>query len=752
MAEGETRPALMRRLAQLPGRLWRAVGPVRVIALGLLALLVMARASDPLPLEILRARTFDLYQVIQPRPVPEQLPITIIDMDEESLARLGQWPWPRTLLADLVKRLNGMGAAAIAFDVVFAEPDRVSADRVAETLPLASPALRERLKELPSNDTVFAESMQGRRVVLGQGLLNTPTPPDEASRIPFVEIGGDPRPYLAPFPGLRANLPMLEKAAAMTGVYTVATEVDRVVRRVPAVVQVAGQLRPSLALATLAAATGNTTFGIRTQPGAGIEGVIVRPNLVETDPNGRIRVYFSKSSPRRYVSAYEVFETPQAVAPRIAGRLVLFGTSAVGLNDLRTTPVERSMAGVEVHAQILENILFQTQLRRPVWALGLELVSTVAMGVLLIILVPMVGARWTLALFLLFGGSAIAGSWFAFSEHRVLLSPAFAVITTLVIYIIMSYGSFAREEARRRQVRDAFSRYMSPALVEQLAADPSRLKLGGERRDMTILFCDVRGFTSISERYDAEGLTRLINRFLTPMTDVILRYQGTIDKYMGDCIMAFWNAPLPDSEHSRHACSAALAMLEAMEQVNVDLKAEAEAEGTTYLPLKVGIGLNSGEVCVGNMGSDQRFDYSVLGDNVNLASRLEGQSKPYGVQVVIGENMVEAVADYALLELDLIRVKGKLKPVRIHTLLGEPELHNDPDFAPLKERHETMLAAYRAQDWDAMAQALQACRAGLGEKFAHLDSLYNLYQERLDTYRATPPGPEWDGVFVATSK
>jgi adenylate cyclase len=320
--------------------------------------------------------------------------------------------------------------------------------------------------------------------------------------------------------------------------------------------------------------------------------------------------------------------------------------------------------------------------------------------------------------------------------------------------MFLTYSNYAREEAERRQVRDAFSRYMSPALVERLAEDPSRLKLGGEMRDMTLLFCDVRGFTTISEQFssDPEGLTKLINRFLTPMTNVILERKGTIDKYMGDCIMAFWNAPLDDDLHSANACRSALAMIDCMKQVNVELKAEADEKGMRYFPLNVGIGLNSGNVCVGNMGSDQRFDYSVLGDSVNLASRLEGQSKTYGVTIVIGESTRNEAPDYAAIELDLIKVKGKTLPVRIFTLLGDSEVSASAAFQTLAARHQQMLDCYRGQDWASAQQALDDCRVLAQEMGATLDGLYDLYQERLDTYRETPPGADWDGVFTATSK
>jgi adenylate cyclase len=287
-------------------------------------------------------------------------------------------------------------------------------------------------------------------------------------------------------------------------------------------------------------------------------------------------------------------------------------------------------------------------------------------------------------------------------------------------------------------------------MVEKLAEDPSQLALGGETRDMTMLFCDVRGFTTISEQFDAEGLTQLINKLLTPLTDLIMKRQGTVDKYMGDCIMAFWNAPLEDPEHARNACLAALAMNEEMGPLNDRLEAEAIADGRKHIPLKIGTGVNSGEVVVGNMGSEQRFDYSILGDQVNLASRLEGQCKTYAVDIVIGENTLARAPSLATLELDLIKVKGKTEAVRIHTLLGDENVRESNSFIVLNGIHDEMLEAYRGQRWDEAQDKLTGCRE-ITNGF-NLNSFYDIYAERMTEYKADPPGDGWDGVYVATSK
>jgi adenylate cyclase len=312
--------------------------------------------------------------------------------------------------------------------------------------------------------------------------------------------------------------------------------------------------------------------------------------------------------------------------------------------------------------------------------------------------------------------------------------------------------SYLKAERDRRQVRDAFSHYMSPVMVARLAANPSQLRLGGERREMTILFSDMRGFTTISEhlRDDPEQLTFVINSYFTKMTDRILEYAGTIDKYMGDAVMAFWNAPLTDLEHARHACHAALEMLDGLTKLNHRLKEQLDSEDHPFEPIEIGVGLNTGTCLVGNLGSEHRFSYSVLGDPVNLASRLEAQSKTYGVTIIIGETTQQQATDFATLEIDLIQVKGKHIPSRIYALLGLPRVRETDAFRALEAAHNDMLAAYREQDWRRAEEQLARCRA-LGEAFG-LSTLYALYAARISSFRDVPPPANWDGVYVARSK
>lgn len=733
------------------GLLKRVFGHGRGVALALLVGMMSIGIWEPLPLQFLRIKTFDTFNQIKPR-VVTQRPAMIVDIDERSLSEIGQWPWPRTTVAKLVDQLTAMGAVVVGFDMVFSEPDRLSPSVMAGTIPGLDGEMQRSLAAMRDNDAVLAEAISRSRVVLGQSLRAEAVESGGRENVPdhsIGERGGDPRPWLENHLGIVRNLPVLEEAAAGRGIFNSALEVDGISRRLPMMANVNGTIEPALSVEMLRVATGNRSTVIRLYPQGGVEGVLVGRSLLKTDERGRVWVYFSRHDSEKYVSAVDVLRGTVDPA-KIAGRLILVGTSAVGLLDIRSTPLDSVLPGVEVHAQIIENVLDGTQLQRPQGARLIEMLSALGVGMLMIILVPLTGARLTVFLLLLAIGGMVGGSWWFFDTQYLLIDPVYPSLCSLLLYMLLTYSNYAREEAQRRQVRDAFSRYMSPALVERLAQDPSQLRLGGEMRDMTLLFCDVRGFTTISEQFDAQGLTRLINRFLTPMTNVILDRRGTIDKYMGDCIMAFWNAPLDDDDHAANACRSALAMIETMIRVNVDLEQEAIEEGRKHIPLKVGIGLNSGQVCVGNMGSDQRFDYSVLGDNVNLASRLEGQSKPYGVSIVIGENTFQRAPDFAVLELDLIKVKGKTLPVRIYTLVGDEAVAVSEEYVALRQCHDLMVAAYRAQDWARMEELLTECRR-LGAVYG-LEGMYDLYGERLNDYRANPPGENWDGVYVATSK
>ena len=743
----------MKRLRILRRWFSRKFGYSRLICLGLLVGLAVLRLIDPQPLEELRVRTFDAFQRIDPREKKIR-PVTIVDIDEKSLQKLGQWPWPRTYIADMITNLTNLGAAAIAFDVVFSEPDRLNPSVAARTMRNLDEATRAKLAELPSNDQVLADAIRRSRVVLGETGLSAQMSELDKS-LPLTGIAtlgeGEVDPFIFALPGLLRNVPVLENAAAGRGLFTIKVERDGIVRRVPMILRAQGETMPSLSLEMLRVITATPTILIKADK-AGITSVGVKGLTIPTDKNGQLWVHFAKRDPSIYVSAWDALDGT-VPADKIAKKLVLIGTSAVGLNDIKTTPASASMPGVEIHAQVLESALTGAVVQQPDYAVALEFFSAMILGLLVIAFAPNLGPVTLVGVGALFATLLIGTSWYFYQHDRLLIDFTYPLLSTTAIYLTLIFSSFVREQAQRRQIRSAFGQYLSPALVEQLAQSPERLVLGGEEREMTIMFSDVRGFTTISESYkkDPQGLTRLMNRFLTPLTNAILARKGTIDKYMGDAIMAFWNAPIDDGEHQINACEAAVDMLERIDELNKVREQEADDGGHVYIPLNVGIGLNTGTCVVGNMGSDLRFDYSVLGDSVNLASRLEGQTKEYGFPIIVGSNTALAAKDrFAILELDFIMVKGKKEPEVIYAIAGREDVAQSERFQRLRNLTIEMLACYRSRDWDGALEVIK--RGRKSDEAQSLSNLHHLYEARIRNYQQNPPPEDWNGAYQLLTK
>ena len=736
---------VLRRSAQ-------ALASRRSVGLLLLAILLLIRVWDPRPLEELRLRSFDFFQTTSPRDSAVR-PVVIVDIDESSLSAFGQWPWPRTILADLLTRLYEWQAAAIAFDVIFPEPDRSSLNEAVKHFRDLDDDTRGRLLHLPSNDEVFAQAIGRGNVVLGQAGINAfhPRSLEKPPETAVATVGPDPSPYLIAFPYILRNLPKLEQAAVGHGLISIRTERDGMVRRVPIVMQAEDKIVPALTLDLLRVATGSSTIMIRTDE-SGIQSVAVPGLELPTDRNGRIWVYFGPHDKARFVSAKDVVEGN--VAPeRFAGKLVLVGTSAIGLLDVKTTPVLSAMPGVEVHAQLLEAALTNSLLVAPSYAIVVEMIGALIGGVVLALLAPAASVLMLFASAALAAGAFVAASWILFSRYQMLFDATFPLIATLSVYMSMVLMGYFREQLDRRRIRSAFAQYLSPTLVEQLANSPQRLVLGGEERVITVLFSDVRGFTTIAETYkdNPHGLTTLMNRFLTPLTNAIMARNGTIDKYMGDAVMAFWNAPLDDPAHESDACHAALDMLERVDALNQEREREASTSGTRFVPIKIGIGINTGRCTVGNMGSDLRFQYTVMGDSVNLASRLEGQTKAYGLPILIGSRTAAAVAEqFALLEIDSIRVKGKTEAEVIYAIVGRADVAASPEFRSLQDHWAMLRVCYHKQDWTGALKMIDLCHCEC-ERLG-LVGLIDAYADRMRRLEQRSPTPEWDGVFTAETK
>ena len=583
----------------------KGIGRIGLIA-GLLVLvnLVALRLIDPSPVELFRHQVFDLYQRIEPAQI-DDVPVVIVDIDEASLETIGQWPWPRPIITDIVKNLAIAGAVVIGFDVIFAERDRVSPPALADEIANIDAEVRDYLRRLPDNDGTFADIIGRTRTVLAQagsnnekGLVDRPAP----KKTSIAEIGGDPRNFLYAYGGITRNIPVLEDAAHGLGMINLAAESDGIIRRVPLALNVGGTVVPTLGVEMLRLATEQSTIGVRSDD-AGINSIVLAGMKIPTDKHGEVWVRFAPAYSVPYVPAKDVLDGTVDPA-EIAGKFVLIGTSAVGLLDIKTTPVASFMPGVEAHAQFLANVLKQDLLSRPAFLLATEVSVTVVASIIILLLTPRLSAAATL----FFGGGimiVLAGvSWYLYTAQGILFDVTATAITTFMIYALLTYVKYVREEADKKMVRRTFSQYLAPAVVDQLAENPDQLKLGGENREMTILFSDIRGFTSISERIGAEELTTLINRILTPLTEAILEKGGTVDKYIGDCLMAFWNAPYrrPRSACQATACLAALDMIRQVkdgQRMPYPRRRPIDSEEPgfqTRLKSASAIGLNSGVV------------------------------------------------------------------------------------------------------------------------------------------------------------
>ncbi|HEX2554966.1 MAG TPA: adenylate/guanylate cyclase domain-containing protein [Microvirga sp.] len=696
------------------------------------AVSIAIRVADPAPIASLRDQTFDFFQRLTPRTYGD-LPVRVVDIDDASLSDIGQWPWPRTRVAALVRRLGELGAATVALDVILAEPDRTSPTRIADTLDLTSPQRQQELAAilsgLPDHDAVLADAIRGAPVVLGYASTEQANGSRPSRKSGYATAGANPATFLPPFAGAVTNLPILDAAAKGAGSLSLGPRNESgIVRRLPLVFTDGQQLYSGLVLEALRVAQGASSVTIRSTGASGENagGKVATVDLrvgdfrVPLAAQGELMLYYDHNRPERYVSARDVLDPAQTerVRPLIEGQIVFVGASASGLLDQRVTSLGQVVPGVSIHAQAAEQILSQDFLRRPDWADGLETLATIAFCLLVSFLLLTLSARYAAAVITLVNAAILGGAWLAFTELRLLIDPVFAVLTASILYFAITAILYFTTDRDKRFVREAFGRYLAPELLAELEQSHDKLKLGGEIRDMTIMFMDVRDFTPISEVLTAEELIGFLNALFSPLTDAIQVERGTVDKYIGDSVMAFWNAPVSVPNHAAHACRAALQMAAVVDRMNAEDAFGFAGRGSPHLKVKIGIGLNTGEACVGNMGSERRFNYSVVGDAVNIAARIESSCKAVGVTVLVSEDTARAAPGFAFLEAGAVPLKGKSNAVKLFGLVGDEAHAATPAFRRLADEHARLIAAIAAQDRTKSLEALLSCRALSGKELA----------------------------------
>ena len=734
-----------------------------MIGIGLLAVMIfVGSAARFYRLDFVDQMSAILYdyrlQLTMPRTVDDR--IVILDIDEKSLKEEGRWPWGRDRLALLMDKLfDKYGVAVVGFDVVFAEKDESSGLKVLQRLGQNQLKGNTQFQSVLSQvqpqldyDSLFASNIKNRKVVLGYYLTNQreinisgslPEPTFPAGTFKGRQVG------FASYTGYGANLPELQKAAASAGHFNPLIDFDGRVRRVPMIAEFDGAYYESLSLAVVRTLLGKTELlpgfaESKSEGYAGLEwlqlntagGQLKIP--VDSDVSSFVP-YRGEEGSFRYISITDVLHDRVDI-PLLKDKIVLVGTTAPGLMDLRATPVAKVYPGVEVHANMVSGILDQNLKERPAYMLGAEVVWLLLIGVALSFLLPQLGAIKAI-LVSAFAVAISAGMSIALWHYGNILMPAAdsLIMVTLLFMLNMSYGYFF-ESRTKKQITGLFGQYVPSEVVDEMVRHPESVSMQGESREMSILFTDVRGFTTISEGLEPKELSLLMNEFLTPLSKIVYKHRGTIDKYIGDCIMAFWGAPLPDTAHARNAMLAGIEMQAILKTLQPRFKEHGWPE------IHVGVGINTGRVSVGNMGSEMRVAYTVMGDEVNLASRLEGLTKHYGVGIIVGDNTRYAVIDFLYRELDHVRVKGKDKPVAIYEPIGLSSEVSKSMQVEIKLFHE-MRRLYRKLDWDQAELQLMNL-----QRMSPDTELYRVYSKRINHYRKNPPPVDWDGVYVFQNK
>jgi len=638
-------------------RFFTSIWMVIIVAIVLLGV----RVNNNDTVKTLRYKTWDYFQTIHSRQNVSDL-ITIVDIGEKDIAKYGQWPWPRHIMAMLHAKLGDAGAVVINYNILFAEPDRMGSTQYLNSFPMSDETRELLQKKLVDTDKVFAMVIKesGNTILMMSVKNNIDNVLPSTTQIIKK---GNVEQWLWNYAGIVPPLTKLTVGVAGSGVNVTAPEPDSVVRKMPILITVGNKIYPSMLIENVRVINKSSRIKVIAKE-HGIDEILVKKNA-GIPVNHNAEMYINYADPKKYnhVSADYVLSS-EFDANTVKGKIVVVGLDAAGLSVLKYTPFGLT-TDQEITAQALDTLLTGKYLTRLPQADTYEILFMGLLGLLMIVLIPRVSVLFSVPLLVFVLGGISYASFMAYANKGFLIDPSFAVLYIFLIWSHSTYNNFATQSRLRKQIKKQFEHYLDPGMVKKLQKNPSLLKLGGETKTMTFLFSDIRGFTPISEKFKSNpaGLTKLINRFLTSMTNVIIKNGGTIDKFMGDCIMAFWNAPLDNDKHRQLAVKSAIEMQIELALLNVQLVAGG------FPRINIGIGINTGEALVGNMGSDQRFDYSVIGDPVNLASRLESSSKTLGKTLVISENTIKGIEHMFPFEyIDSITVKGKTEPIKVYTV------------------------------------------------------------------------------------
>ncbi|MDD2275502.1 MAG: adenylate/guanylate cyclase domain-containing protein [Smithellaceae bacterium] len=691
-------------------------------------------------------------------------------IDEKSLSELGRWPWPRTTIAQLVRKLKSEGAKAVGFDIVFSEPDINSNLKTIDALSAEMKKrgvsqsgvtdLLRRKRAAADTDAILASAMRETgNVTLGYFFHFARKGSDkelahvtaqriaqnarriENSRYPMVNsTSGKPSDVFLPHAfAPEANIPALSVAGRNSGYFNALPDSDGSNRWSPLVIAFQNNYYSSLAVSLVQSYLDFPNLSLNLEP-FGAKSVVIDDIVVPTDESGQLLINYM--GPPQTFPHYSISDILAGRLPKdtFRGKIVLVGATAVGIYDLRVTPFSATFPGVEIHANVIDNILHRNFLIHSSVTRFIDVCSIVLFGLILGLLIPRLRPiTGMIAAFLMIAAFALI-NFFIFFSFNTWLNLVYPLITMATIYLGITIYHYFKEEREKKKIRGAFQYYLTSSVINEMLKDPDKLKLGGDKKDLTVLFSDIRGFTTISEKMTPEELVALLNEYLTTMTNQVFHYDGLLDKYMGDAIMAVFGAPLDQPDHALRACRTSLAMMKELHKLQEKWKAEGRPA------FDIGVGLNSGDMVVGNMGSEMRFDYTVMGDMVNLGSRLEGINKEYGTNIIISEFTYDKVKDaMCCRELDGVRVKGKLKPVNIYELLGEKK--DEAAFKDLLEGFARGLALYREAKWDEAIAAFEGVLASRPNDYPS-----KMYIERCKNLKENPPAEPWDGVFVMTKK